>query len=89
MMCKFILTGAILALLAGTAAAQDTQDRTGLPLNYKPPPTQEEIERQKALDRAYQATVQKIPDKKSSADPWGAIRPAAPASSSAAKTKQQ
>jgi hypothetical protein len=40
------------------------------------PPTREQLERQKALDSAYEATMRKVPDKKSSADPWGDLRSA-------------
>jgi len=50
------------------------------------PLTQEEIEKQKAADRAYEAAVNKIPDKKSSADPWGNIRQPSP---TASKNKAQ
>ena len=46
----------------------------------------EEIEKQKAADRAYNTAIQKIPEKKSSVDPWGNIRPSSP---SASKNKQQ
>jgi len=71
-----------LCLLAGAAFAQDS---AGVPINPKRPLTPEEVERKKATDEAYQAAIKKIPDKKASADPWGAIRPAAPT----AKNKPQ
>jgi hypothetical protein len=41
----------------------------------KPPPTEEEIAKQKAIDDAYKSATQKIPDKKSAADPWATVRP--------------
>jgi hypothetical protein len=85
MLRKLIQALAIMALFAGTASAQD---KAGIPLNYKPPPTQDDIERQKAADKAYDAAVQKIPDKKPPADPWGTIRPASP-TPTASKSKQQ
>jgi hypothetical protein len=66
---------AIVALLTAPASAQ----APSIPLNPKTPPTQEEIDRQKAVDQAYDAAIKKIPDKKSSADPWGNIRPTSPA----------
>jgi hypothetical protein len=93
MLRKLIQAGAIVALFTSPVLAQDTSasqgSSFGIPLNYKRPPTQDEIDRQKAEEQAYDKAVQKIPDKKSSADPWGTIRPAAPASSTASKTKQQ
>ncbi|MBV1698253.1 MAG: hypothetical protein KGK33_13775 [Hyphomicrobiales bacterium] len=49
-------------------------------MNPKRPLTPEEVQQRKAADEAYQAAIKKIPDKKTSADPWGNIRPAAPAS---------
>jgi hypothetical protein len=66
-----------LCLLAGAAFAQDS---VGVPMNPKRPLTPEEVQQRKAADEAYQAAIKKIPDKKTSADPWGNIRPAAPAS---------
>ncbi len=91
MLKRLIPAAAIIALLSGTASAQ-----MGLPLNkgmQKRPPTQQEIEQQKALDRAYKSATEKIPDKKAPADPWGGVRPA-PATASknsatASKSKQQ
>jgi hypothetical protein len=75
----------IIALLTGPASAQDSH--LSIPVNPgKPPPTQEEIEKQKAADRAYNTAIQKIPDKKSSIDPWGSVRPSSP---SASKNKQR
>jgi hypothetical protein len=47
-----------------------------VPFKSESPPSQEQIERQKAADKAYQAAIRKLPDKKSSADPWGDVRPA-------------
>jgi len=76
--------GAIIAFFTGPAFAQNPS--LSVPLNPKTPTTQEEIDKQKAADRAYEAAMRKIPDKKSSVDPWGNIRPSSPA---AAKNKQQ
>ena len=85
MLRKLMLTGATAALLAGIGPAS-AQIPMGLHLGRDgPPPTQEEIDRQKALDKAYNAATQKIPDKKPAAsDPWGNVRP----DSSASKNKQ-
>jgi hypothetical protein len=78
-----IVVVAIVALLTGSNSAQS---QMSIPLNPKRPPTQEEIDRQKAADQAYDATMQKIPDKKSYADPWGNIRPSP---SAGTKNRQQ
>jgi hypothetical protein len=76
---------AVLALLPVGAAAQ-------LPMNMslgggKRAPTAEELEKQRALDKAYKSAKEKIPEKSSAADPWGGIRPAPSASASAKKGK--
>jgi hypothetical protein len=83
MLRKLIQAGAIVALFAGSAAAQDT---VGIPLNPRKPLSKEQVEKQNAADEAYNAAMKKIPDRNSSADPWGNIRPAAPTPS---KNKQQ
>jgi hypothetical protein len=95
MLRKFIQGGAILALFAGPSfaqvpqapqGAQPNQSSLGIPLSTEKALTQEEIDRRKANDRAYDAAMRKIPDKKPPADPWGSIRPGSP---TAAKNKQQ
>jgi hypothetical protein len=92
MLRKLIRAGAIVAICVGPAAAQDPGGSLGssshlsVPLNQQAPPTAEEIAKQKASDRAYDAAMKKIPDKKSSADPWGDVRPMTP---SAARNRQQ
>jgi hypothetical protein len=80
MLRRLVCAGATILLITGAAVAQSDSDASS-PLNvpFKPkasPPTQDQIERQKAADKAYEATLHKLPDKKSSADPWGDIRPA-------------
>jgi hypothetical protein len=77
MLRKLIHTGAALALLTGTAYAQMPMPSLSLGKD-KPPPTQEEIDRQKAIDNAYNNATKKIPDKKEAADPWGTVRPTQP-----------
>jgi hypothetical protein len=75
----FIVAAASVALFTGYASAQTPESsKLGIPLKSTTPLTQEEIERQKTNDRAYDAALHKIPDKKSAVDPWGNIRPAAP-----------
>lgn len=77
---RLFCAGATILLITGTAGAQsnsETQSPLSMPFKPKePPPTQEQIERQKAADKAYEAAMRKLPDKKSSADPWGDVRPA-------------
>jgi hypothetical protein len=85
MLRRLIYASTIACLFAGPALAQG-QEKPSIPLSYKPPPTQEEIEKQKAADKAYDAAIEKIPDKKASSDPWGNIRPE---SQPASKTKRQ
>jgi hypothetical protein len=80
MLPRFICASAIVLLIADAAAAQSntgtSQSNLSIPMMpAAPPPTQEQIDRQKALDRDYEATMHKLPNKKSSADPWGDVRP--------------
>ena len=83
MLRKLIPAGAMIALLTGAAAAQDTP---GIPLNPRKQPTHEELEKRKAQDQAYDEAMKKIPNKTLSIDPWGDVRPSAPAT---AKNKHQ
>ena len=86
MLRKLIHAGAIVAVFAGSAAAQDIQDKPGISLNPRRQLSPEQIEKQKATDQAYRAAMKKIPDKASSGNPWGGVRPAGPTT---AKNKQQ
>jgi len=87
MLRKLMQAGAIVALFTGPAFAQSTDSApAGIPLKPEKPQTQKEIEKQKAADRAYDAAINKIPDKKSSSDPWGNIRQTSP---TASKNKTQ
>ena len=77
-------TAASLALLPSTALAQ-------LPMGMhlggdKAPPSAEEQERRRALDKAYKSATDKIPEKKPANDPWGNIR-SAPGGSASATAK--
>jgi len=79
---KLILAGAALALLTGAASAQTpTMGGGGMPMpgmslgRDKPPPTADQIAKQKAIDDAYKSATQKIPDKKTADDPWATVRP--------------
>ena len=54
----------------------------------KRPLTQDEIDKQRALDNAYKAATNKIPEQKSN-DPWGGVRTNAPAPAAKKKTTTQ
>ena len=48
--------------------------RPGLNLTPdKPPLSREEQDRRKAVDDAYKSAIEKLPDKKKSADPWESV----------------
>jgi len=83
MRTRYRLTGllggaaAAVMLLAGIALAQSMRPGLNL-MNDKPPLSKEEKEKQKAVDDAYRSTMEKLPDKKKSADPWEGVRSAPP-----------
>jgi hypothetical protein len=85
-MQRKLIAAAIFAVFAAPASAQSpgqsSQSSIGIPLKSDKPMTEEEIEKRKASDRAYDAAMQKIPDRKAPADPWGDIRPTSSASKS-------
>jgi hypothetical protein len=76
MVRKLIAAAVILGVVAGPAAAPALAQVALSPFNAptKRGPTQEEIERKKAADAAYQAAVAKIPEKTGGVDPWGTVR---------------
>jgi hypothetical protein len=82
MLARFVCASVAVVLMAGAAAAQSNggsapQSNLSVPIvPQAAPPTREQLERQKTLDSAYEATMRKVPDKKSSADPWGDLRSA-------------
>jgi hypothetical protein len=90
---KVCCAGVMLVLTVAAAAAQGIGISPNGQMSFSPfaqqpkrPLTQEEIEKQKALDDAYKAATNKIPDQKSN-DPWATVRPTT--STPAAKKKQQ
>ena len=93
MLRKLIQASAILILLTGDAFSQPggSSGNTGssMPMTLTPSErrrTPEELQRDREIEAQYNRTVnEKIPNKKSSNDPWGNIR-SAPASSA---SKQQ
>ena len=67
-MKKVVQAAAILVLLVEPALAQFATGDNGHIV------TQEEVDKQKALENDYKAATKKIPDKKKSDDPWGGVR---------------
>jgi hypothetical protein len=75
--------GAMITLLTGTAFSQSII----LPTNKKEPRSAEELEQEKANERAYKRAIEKIPaPEKKATDPWGNIRSSPP---TASKAKQR
>src|SRR6476661_7589939 len=98
MLRKLIQAGAIVALSTTAAYSQPGANNgntasgsTGLsmaPNSYGPYVSPEERQREQELESKYRDTVNKIPDKKGSNDPWGSVRAAPAKTSSTAKHKQ-
>jgi hypothetical protein len=61
----------IAALLSGPAFAQSPHINL---LTDGPGKTQEEVEKQQAIEKAYKDTLRKIPDAAVANDPWGGVR---------------
>jgi len=77
---------AALALFTVTSASAQTLG-TGIPLNQEQAKSQEQLEKQKAIEEAYKATLKKIPDAKQPNDPWGGVREAETPRTTQAKAK--
>ena len=75
---KIVRTGAIIALLTGAASSQ--MPMPGINLSPDRQMTPEEKEKQKVIENANKSAIEKIPDKKPPADPWGAVRSTTPSS---------
>jgi len=86
MLKKLVLAGMIVAVLAGSAYAQNPLMPSFSLQEEKKRRTPEEIARDKAIDDAYKSATKKIPEKQAN-DPWADVRstPSAPAP----KNKQQ
>ena len=76
----FRMAAVLLAVLAGPAYAQMPNINL---LQDGPSKTQEEKEQDAAKDKAYKDTLRKIPDAKTSSDPWGNVRNNEPAKAAA------
>jgi uncharacterized protein YecT (DUF1311 family) len=83
MLHKAIVATSILLLMTAAVFAQMPTPGVHLK-DDKPSRTKEQKEYDKALDRAYQSAVKKIPEAEKKSDPWGNIRPTP---SAAAKNK--
>lgn len=68
---RVLRAAALLALLAGPAYAQAPQINL---MPELPTKTQEEKDADEVRDKAYRESLKKIPDAKTSADPWGNVR---------------
>jgi C-terminal processing protease CtpA/Prc len=87
--------GAMLVLTAAGASAQGVGVSPDGQLSFSPfkqqdkrPLTQDEVDKQRALDNAYKAATNKIPEPKST-DPWGNVRTSAPAAKKKTTTQPQ
>jgi hypothetical protein len=54
----------------------------------KPSKTQDELDAEKAQDKAYKESLKKIPDAKQPSDPWGSVRTDAPAPAKSASSNK-
>jgi hypothetical protein len=76
---------AMIALLAGPPAFAQ-MPKMNL-LQDLPSKTQEEKDADAERDKAYKESLKKIPDAKTSSDPWGSVRTEAPKTSAPAKPR--
>ena len=68
---KILSAAAVIVLLAAPAYAQTPNINLIPELQSRSP---EEKEQEAARDKAYKESLRKIPDAKTSADPWGTVR---------------
>ena len=84
-MKAFHAAAVLVVLLAGPAYAQMQTPSINL-IPDAPTKSPDEIERDQARDKAYKESLKKIPDAKTSSDPWGNARSDAPKSAPAKTT---
>ena len=83
---KIFRAAALIVLLTGPAYAQSLPDINIIPEARSKTP--DEIEQDKANEKAYKDSLRKIPDAKASSDPWGSVRSAdAPKPAKSTQTK--
>ena len=86
---RIFRAAALAAFLAGLSAPAYAQMQTPS-MNLMPEvrtKTPEEKEADAIKERAYRESLRKIPDAKTSNDPWGTVRAAEPAKAAPAKAK--
>jgi hypothetical protein len=81
---RVLRAAALLALLTGPAYAQAPQINL---MPELPTKTQEEKDADEVRDKAYRESLKKIPDAKTSADPWGNVRSDPPKASATTAPK--
>ena len=81
---KVLRIAAAIAFLAGPAYAQMPSVNLMPEVTSKTP---EEKEAEAARDKAYRESLKKIPDAKTTADPWGTVRSDTPKPSAAVKPR--
>jgi hypothetical protein len=70
---RLVIAGAIILTFTADASAQ--LSTPGISMNAdRPQLSKEELEKRKAVDDAYKSAINKLPDKKKAADPWGDMR---------------
>ena len=82
---KVFRVAALSLLLTVPAYAQMQTPNINL-LSDAPSKTPEQIEQEQERDKAYKESLKKIPDAKTSSDPWGSVREA-PKTAAPAKPK--
>ena len=70
---RIFAVAAVVAVLTGPAYAQSEGPHVNL-LADVPSKTQEELDAEAARDKAYKESLRKIPNAKTSSDPWGNVR---------------
>lgn len=73
---KVLFAAGAVAILAGPAFAQsqDSHDKMPTMEQMMDAKTPDQIEKEQAADKAYKESLKKIPDAKTSSDPWGSTR---------------
>jgi hypothetical protein len=84
---RILRAAALAAFLAGLTAPAYAQTPNMNLIPELPSKTPEEKEADALREKAYRESLKKIPDAKTSTDPWGNVRAAEPAKAAPAKAK--